>query len=232
MKRWKWVIWCVLTWGPPHHPSPPRPRAAWPRPRWTPASEWAPGTWRARWETACSRSGSRSGSWYRHRHRQTLESGFRTLVVNQTRVKAHRVGHFVRKHLNHFRPLISWTLDLLCPQKQNMEVLTYWNVKECIVLSRPDNPTRLCRSYNEKKQKWKYSDNLQQFVPIHQDQHEQYTNTSNLNSCENDKKKNVSPVNKWTNKQTEVKTQCLCQTYFKKHDMGTDELWKTSNVSH
>lgn len=57
----------VLTWGLPRRPSPPRPRAAWPRPRCTPASGWAPETWRAHWDTACWRSGSPSGNWGRTR---------------------------------------------------------------------------------------------------------------------------------------------------------------------
>lgn len=55
----------ALTWGLPRLPSPPRPRAAWPHPRRTPASGWVPETWRARWGTACWRSGSPSGNWGR-----------------------------------------------------------------------------------------------------------------------------------------------------------------------
>ena len=58
----------LLTWGPPRLPSPPRLPGAWPRLPSTPASEWAPGTWRARWGTASLPSGSQSGTWTTHTH--------------------------------------------------------------------------------------------------------------------------------------------------------------------
>lgn len=61
-----------LTSGLPRRPSPPRPHAAWPAPPCTPASGWAPGTWKARWGTACSPSGSLSGSWDRHTDTETF----------------------------------------------------------------------------------------------------------------------------------------------------------------
>lgn len=94
-------LYCILTWDPPRRPSPRRPRAAWPRPRCTPASEWALGIWKVHWGTACSPSGSLSGSWHAEIHNKTYKPKFRIPAHTETNASQMCLWVLTRPHTSH-----------------------------------------------------------------------------------------------------------------------------------